>query len=262
MKRYIKIYKMLLRLNLANTLAYRANLINSIIGNLAWTIFGIVSMLLLTTKATNVYGWTRDELLILVGCYHIVMSVFYVLFSKNFQQFADTMYFGKLDSTLMRPIDPQFLLSTQYFGYTGLIRFFIGVIFLTYLFVQLQMQLSLTTVFTFIALLLLSVVILYSLWFSVLTITIWHGKLTNLVDLLYSLNSLMRNPGDVYRGASIVLYVMIFPFMVIITSPVKAVLQNLTPWDLYAPLIIAATTAIFCRLFWKFALKHYTSASG
>jgi ABC-2 type transport system permease protein len=262
MRRYIRIYKMLLRLNLANTIAYRANFINSIIGNLVWTLFGIVSMLLLTTKATNVYGWTRDELLILVACYHIVMSVFYVLFARNFQQFADTMYFGKLDSILMRPIDPQFLLSVQHFGYTGLIRFFTGIFFLTYLFWQLQIQLSFVTLFTFIGLLILSVVILYSIWYSVVTITIWHGKLTNLVDLLYALNSLLRNPGDVYRGASLVLYILLFPFMVIITSPVKAMLQDITPWDLYVPILIAAVMIVFCRLFWKFALRHYTSASS
>lgn len=253
---------MLLRLNLANTLAYRANFINSIIGNLVWTLFGIVSMVLLTTKATNVYGWTRDELLILIGCYHIVMSVFYVLFARNFQQFADTMYLGKLDSILMRPIDPQFLLSVQHFGYTGLIRFFTGIIFLTYLFGQLQIQLSFITLLSFIALLILSVVILYSIWYSVLTITIWHGKLNNLVDLLYAVNSLLRNPGDVYFTASLVLYILLFPFMVIITSPVKALLQVVTPWDLIAPCLLAIVLAVFCRLFWKFALKHYTSASG
>lgn len=262
MKRYFRIYRELLRLNFSNLMAYRTHLLNSIIGNVAWSSFGIISMLLLTSKTEYVLGWTRNELLILAGSYHIVLSIFYMFFSKNFSVFSDTIYLGKLDAILTKPIDSQFMLSCQQIGYTSFVRFFIGLFFLIYLFWHLQIQITLLSLFGFVTLLILSVVILYSLWFSVMTITIWFGNLSNLTDLLYAFNSLLRNPGDVYRGASIALYIIFFPFMVILTSPVKALLQKVTAGDVVAPLCLAVGLFLFSRMFWKFALRHYTSASA
>lgn len=249
-------------MNFSNLLAFRMHLLNSIIANIAWSSFGIISMLLLTSKTDHVLNWTRNELLILAGAYHIVLSIFYFFFSRNFQMFSDIVYLGKLDAILTKPIDSQFLLSLQQMSYTSIVRFLIGVIFLCYLFWSLQISITFASLFVFVALLLLSVIILYSVWFSVLTITIWFGNLSNLTELLYAFNTIMRNPGDVYRGTSIVLYIIFFPFMVILTSPVKALLQKATVGDIIVPFCLAIGLFIFSRMFWKFALKHYTSASG
>ena len=80
LKRYFRVYQVLLRLNLAHLFAYRANFINSTMANTVWAIFVIVMMLLLTSKASNVYGWTRYELLIMAGLYNIIFSFFNFFF--------------------------------------------------------------------------------------------------------------------------------------------------------------------------------------
>ncbi len=261
-RRYAKIYGVLLRLNWATLFAYRASMISSIISHTAWATFIIVSMLLLTSKTSSVFGWTRNELLILAGMYNVVYSVFYFLFSRNFNEFVNLIHFGRLDAILTKPIDSQFLISCTIVSYTHIIRFFIGVGFL--IFVLSQMHAVITPILIIICALLvvLSVLIIYSFWFLVMTLTLWFTKLSNLMDLLYEIKGITKFPQEVYKGASIYLLVALFPLTLVVVVPAKALLQKMLLGDVVWPLFFAVVMFVAARKFWQYALRSYTSASG
>lgn len=261
-KRYVKIYNVLLRLNFYKLFAYRANFISSLIAHTVWGLFILVSMLLLTSQTASVAGWTRNELLILAGVYNTVFSVFYFFFSRNFGELSNTIHFGRLDGILAKPIDSQFLISCTYVGYTHLVRFVFGIVFLLIVLQQMQVTVTFMTVLTFILFLFVSVIIIYSLWLSVMTLTLWFSKLSNLVDLLYELNGIAKFPQEIYKGIGTVILFGLFPLTLIIVSPTKALLQKMLLGDMLLPVIFAVGLFWFARRFWQFALRSYTSASG
>lgn len=261
-KRYLRVYKVLLRLNLAQLLAYRANLINSCISHTIWGMFGLMAMFLLTSKNASIFGWTRNELLVIAATYNIVFGVFYGLFQRSFVEFSNTIHFGRLDSLLTKPIDSQFLLTSMYISYTHIIRLCIGFVFLGILLTQMQISITFWTILSFLLVLGISVLFIYSLWFLVLTITIWFTKLTNLVELLFQINGVTRFPPDVFKEAGLVIFLLCFPLSLIVIVPAKTLLQKLQLSDVGWLYLLAVITFYFSRLFWKYALRSYTSASG
>lgn len=262
MKRYLRIYWVLFKLNFAKMLAYRADFYNSLIANGGWSIFIIISFLLITSRTSSVYGWSREELLLLASLYNVFVSIFYIFFSRNFNTMAETINYGKLDAFLMKPIDAQFLTTCLNIGFGSTIRMVVGLITVGYLLFIMGVAVTPLTILTFIIMDFVSIVILYSFWFIVMTLTIWFTNLENLSNLLYDTNHTTRFPPEMYRGASIVLFVLLFPLTFILVTPAKVLLQKATPYDLILPIILATAMFSLSRKFWRFALRSYTSASG
>ncbi|MEK7571070.1 MAG: ABC-2 family transporter protein [Patescibacteria group bacterium] len=259
---YGRVYKTLLRLNVTKLFAYRANFINSAIAHTIWAAFGVISMLLLTSKVATVYGWTPNELMLLAGTYNLILSFFYFFFSRNFGDLADVIHFGKLDTFLLKPIDTQFLISSWNVGYTQLIRFVIGFGVVWYFLVHMGTSLTFVSLVQFMLLLCASVIILYSFWMLVLTLLLWFTNVSNLVDLLYQINGITRFPSEIYKGFGMILFFVLFPLTLIVVSPTKALLQQMTWQEMLVPIGFAIGMGFLCRRFWQFALRFYTSASG
>lgn len=260
--RYIRIYLLLMRLNFSRLFAYRVNFINGIISSIVWSSFIIISMILLTARSSSVFGWSRNELWVLAGTYNIVYGCYYLLFSRNFEEFSNNIHYGKLDTILTKPVDSQFLMTCWFVSFPNLFRFFLGMFFTTYVLMQMHIVFSLQFFFHFIMLLLMSLLLLYSFWFFVMTFTIWFTRLSNLIDLLYQINGIMRYPQEMYKSISPVVFLILFPLTFIIVSPAKALLHTVIAGDILWPLLFSLLFFFISRYFWRFALRFYTSASG
>lgn len=253
---------MLLRLNLLKFFTYRADLVSSSIAHTIWASFTIIQMLLLTSKTSYVFGWSRNELLILAAMYNIVYSFFYMFFSRGFNAFSTTIHFGRLDGILTKPIDSQFLLTSLYITYTHAIRLVVGLSFLLYMVIIMHLQITLSLILGFVFSIIFSVMIIYSYWMIVMTLTIWFPKLSNLTDLLYQVNQVSKFPQEIYRGASTYLLLTLFPLTIIIVTPVKLLLQKAFFGDVLVLVLFAWGMLLVSHFFWRYALRFYTSASG
>src|SRR2546429_474338 len=108
MKYYLKIYFLFLQLSWSSLLAYRASFINGTIANSLWSLFHVIAIILLTSKTSTVYGWTRNDLILLAASSHLLLGIFYFFCSRNLREFPETINRGKLDGLLLKPIDSQF----------------------------------------------------------------------------------------------------------------------------------------------------------
>lgn len=251
-----------MRLNVVKLLTYRADFLNSILSHSIWAGFTLVQMLLLTTKTSHVFGWSRSELLVLAAMYNIIFCFFYLFFSRGFSSFSTTINFGRLDGILTKPIDSQFMLTCLYVTYTHLIRFFFGVGFLIFAVTTGGLTITPVAVIETIGLIIFSVMTIYSFWMLVMTLIIWFPKLSNLTDLLYQTNQISKFPQEIYKGASLYLFFVLFPLTVIVVTPTKVLLQQATLLDVGFLIVCAVTLFAITRVFWKYALRFYTSASG
>lgn len=249
-------------LNWRKMLTYRADFLNSALAHTIWATFTIFQMLLLTSKASTVFGWSRNELLILAGIYNIIYSFFYMFFARGFNQFSNTIHFGRLDGILTKPIDSQFIMTCLYVTYTHMIRFVLGLGFLMYVLSHMHVSLTPLTILGFVSLSLCSLMLIYSFWMMVMTFVIWFPKLSNLTDLLYQTNQVSKFPQEIYKGASTYLLFVVFPLTVIIVTPAKQLLHKVQMTDVVLLLSLSITFFFVSRFFWRYALRFYTSASG
>lgn len=262
MKKYLKVYRTLLILNFATLNAYRGAFINSSLNTIIWGSFSIIIIFLLTSKASSIYGWTANELYILAGLYNIVIGFFHMLFSRNFERFSRVINLGQLDTILIKPLDSQFLLSFWFINYTSLIRIFLGIGTIVYILTIFDKPFNFLSLFLFIPLCILSLIMLYSIWFIICTLLIWFTNLSNLIDLLYEVNSVARFPQEMYRGFGQTVLLFLFPLTILLTTPAKSLLSRLTFFDVLITLILSLSLLVVSRAFWKFALRFYTSASS
>lgn len=262
MKRYIGLYYYFLQVSLSVFLSDRIRLISGIFSSIIWSTLVITIMVVLTSRSAMVAGWTRDELLLLSATYNMFFGIHYFLFNINFRKLSHIISSGELDTVLTKPIDTQFLLCFQQVDYTELTRTLFGMGMVGYVIVNMHMHISFISLLTGSILLLFSLCITYTVWFAILTLTIWLPHLSNLRDLLYALNGISRFPPQMFRNASNILFFALFPLTLVIVVPVKALLQKASSADILLVLFFSFFLVFLSRQFWKFALRFYTSAGG
>ena len=262
MKHFLNVYKVLLHLNFAALVAYRSNFINSAISSIGWGILSIVSIILVTSYTTSVFGWRREELLILTGAYGITIGVFHLIFSRNFEQLAHTIHKGELDVILVKPIDSQFYVSVWRVSYTSLFRILIGIVFTLHMINQIHAELKLINVLGFFVLLVIGILLLYSLWFIVTTFTLWFTRLSNLVDFMFNVANIARFPQEMYHQLVWYVFLFLLPITLIVSTPTKVLLEKALAGDVVLVVLFSFSLFLISRKFWKFALRYYTSASS
>ncbi len=262
MKHFFKVYKALLRLNLISLMEYRANFINNVISSMGWGVFSIIFIVLITSRTSSIYGWSRDEILLLTGFYNIIGGAFHVLFSRNFERFATVMHKGDLDTLLIKPVDAQFLLSFWLCNFVGIFRILLGIAFSAYMIIQIQGYIPIFFIPIAILLALAGLTFLYSISYLLLTLTMWHTSLSNLVGLMYEVNGLTRFPPEIFTKIKSFLVFLILPLTLVVSVPVKSLIGKLTIQDSFLLLFFAGAVLFCSRLFWQYALRSYTSASS
>ncbi|MCL4359875.1 ABC-2 family transporter protein [Patescibacteria group bacterium] len=260
--RYIRVYKKLLELNFSALLIYRAHFLNSLVSSVAWGLFSLFSIVLLTSKITVVFGWSRDELLLLNGLYGIIIGCYHVFFSRNFERFSTIIHFGQLDSILVKPIDSQFLLTFWLVGYATFSRVLIALAYTWYIAGILHIIPTVWNILPIAGIMIFSLLTLYSLWFIVITVTIWHTRLSNLTELMFSVTGAARYPAEMLHQLASYIFVFFLPFTLIINIPAKIFLSHARWQDAALLMGVAVGLFLVSRKFWRFALRFYTSASN
>lgn len=262
MKRYWKLYKKFFVINMALFFSYRANALNQLIASTVWTILLLGTMLLITEKAQLVAGWSQAEMLLLTGGLLMTLGLFEIHFKRSFQYMPDVILYGNLDNLLIKPVDSQFIASFTKLNPFGLYRAVIAAIFLTYVIFRFDIVITTSGLLGYFLLLLFGVGIFYSIWLFFVTLLIWFPRLSNIIDVANSMNHISRFPPEMYREFNLYIFLFLLPYMFIVSTPVKVLLQKASVLDAAVMLSLAIIMGIGSRMFWKFALRYYTSASG
>lgn len=262
MKQLIKIYKRLIIMNFAVLTSHRAAFINHLVGGTVWGIFSLAVMLLLTSKVTSIYTWSKEEMLLLSGVLAVLLGVFNTLFQGNFDNFPQLVNKGKLDTFLLKPLDAQLSLSLWNIKIMSLSRVMVGIIFMVYVISVYQLSVNFAGIFISIPLFVFGIGLYYSIWSIVTTLTIWFDRATNIVEILHSIQGVMRLPPVVFQELSITLFMIVFPLAVIASTPVGLFLGSPSITDVLLLIFLSFLFLLISRKFWIFALRSYTSASS
>lgn len=262
MRRYLQIYRSFFRFSLSNFLAFRANAVNSMISTVCWGIFQFAWILLLTAQTKSAFGWSKDELVILAIMFIIVIGIFHCLFSRNFDRFSSIIDRGEFDFLLLKPIDSQFTASCFFVSFPNLARSVLGLGLLVFYLNIRHITLTMPGVLGFLVLILFGLILLYSLWLFFSTLLVWFPRLTNIIDFLYTINGIARYPTEMFGEIRNFIVLFLLPFAITIATPVKVLVRGTLNGDVAGLITLSIGMFVLTRLFWLFALRHYTSASS
>ncbi|MCX6732397.1 MAG: ABC-2 family transporter protein, partial [Candidatus Roizmanbacteria bacterium] len=256
-----RMYMAILKINLVYLLTYRANFINNIISALAWGAFQVIWIALLTGKRGTVFGWTPDDMILLTFGYFMVLGIFHFLFSRNFDMFSRIIDRGEFDAILLKPIDSQFHATMRIASYANLIRALVGLVLIIIWIVIKHYTVTPLQVILFSIYICVGVMTLYSIWLIFITTLIWYPNLSNMTDLLYTVNGLARYPGEMIRSSGKVILYILIPLALSISAPMKILLHKNALEDVVILTVSGLSLFIVSRMFWKHSLKFYKSAS-
>jgi ABC-2 type transport system permease protein len=261
LSRYLRVLGLFWSTSIASEMEYRTNFLLTAVSSLGSLAGSIFAMTLFYQHGGSLGGWPWHEALLVLGLFTVLQGLSRMLLNANLSRIVEHVRRGTLDFVLLKPIDSQFWLSTRRLSPWGLPDLVFGVSVLAYS--GHVLSLSFTHLVLAVVPIVLSITILYSLWYIIASTTIWYVKIYNVTEVLQSLLAAGRFPIDAFPPG---LYRFVFSFIVpvafLTTVPARAMLGRAGYQSLLAATAFAVGLFVFSRVFWRFALRSYSSASS
>ncbi len=167
-----------------------------------------------------------------------------------------------MDFLLLKPVDAQFMLSTSKFQLARGVDVLLGFGVVGY--AQLQArgvpkwEHVLLCAFVFLC----ALVILYSLWIMVVSLSFRVVKVDNLSFLIVSIFDAARFPSSVFRGAFSLIFTFIIPLALMTTYPALALLGRIQSAEVATSIGVAVAFWGLSRWMWLRSIQAYTGAGG
>ncbi len=243
-------------------LEYRANFaINALLSliGISWSVAGVAIFFLHTDE---IRGWRFNELMIVLGLFLTFLGLVEMLLVPNVQDLMEHIRLGTMDFILTKPINSQFHASLRRINIWRGIDILLGLGVGAYGMAQLAEWPSLVRFLLFIILCLCGIVILYSLVMLLVTSAFWFVQLENVMELLYTFFEAGRFPITIFPTWVRILLTFVVPIAFITTVPASVLLGRLGGVFVLYSLGVTAALCTVSVLFWRYAVRHYSSASS
>src|SRR5687768_3103903 len=258
----LEIYKRFFTSSIQRELEFKANFFANVAQNILWIAFFILLLKIVYTNTTSVAGWSEGDSYVLAATVFFTYALLIVFFSVNLMEIPEKVRKGTLDFDLLKPVDSQFLVSIRKFSFDEIGTILGGVVML---FVGLSMNgfaPSVAQVSTYLFMVLCAVLIFYAFQLIMMTLAIWLVRVDSLWVLGETVYYVARFPTDIFKSQLRVVLTYYIPIAFIASEPTKVLLGR-TSQDV--ALYAAAWTIAFLiisRMFWRFAVNRYSSASS
>ena len=264
MGRYFKIYRLAARNSLIREMNFKMNFLLWMAVELLWTCGQLAFIEVLYGQVNEIAGWTKWQVVALVGCHQIVSQIFQALFYVNLTNLPELVRTGRLDLLLTQPVDAQFSVSTRQVSFDCFVNALVGIGIVTFSLVKLGVMPGIAQLSLCIVAMALGVAVHYAVMFALACISFWSIRAQGFIHGYFSLFHIGRYPEAVFRGTFRFIFTWLVPILWVSNIPAILLARPFdSPWPGLLALslgtcIVLATT----RILWLTALKHYGSASS
>ncbi len=261
MLRYLRIWRQFVVMAFVREAEYRINFLLSVGEGViqlavAWLTFDI-----LYRFADDVAGWSRAEVLLLVGIYRIIEGLANLQIAPNMQSVWGYIRRGELDFLLLRPVSSQFMVSLRWLQPHEAVNALIGLGLTIYAGNLAGVRWSVAGVAEAALFGLCGLLLFYAVWFLTITALFWT-QAGNQDELIPSLFQAARYPASFFKGILRALLTFVIPAAFATTFPTQALLGQADRQMLLVGIGLAAGALLATYLCWNYALRHYSSASS
>jgi ABC-2 type transport system permease protein len=257
-----KTYKQFFNSSFQRELEFRANFFAKIIQSAIWMIFFVLIIAVIYRNTDSVAGWSEGQSYVLVATVFFMDAFVSAIFSGNLQELPEKVRKGMLDFDIVKPMDTQALVSIRKFNFDQIGTLIVGI---GMIFVGLRMDGSVPTgvnVLSYAVFVFAAIAIFYSFELMLMTLGIWLVRVDNLWVLGETVFSVARFPTDIYSLPVRKFLTYGLPLALIATEPTRVLLGSRPTWFSLYGVCWALIFLLISRIFFKFALSRYTSASS
>jgi ABC-2 type transport system permease protein len=241
---------------------YRVDFIFKGFMSVLWLAWGLIPLLILYGVRDSVAGWRFEHALVVMGWFTVLRGLLEGAINPSLIDVVDRIRTGTFDYLLLKPADPQFLVSTARFAPWKIVDVVGGFGVVLYALQRVGHVPSAAQIAVALALLVAAIMSLYSLWILIVSASFWVVRIDNLTYLFSSIFDAGRWPIQVFRGAWRFLFTFIIPLALMTSYPAMALLGRLDAMTAVFSLSATVAFALLARTLWKTAIGRYTSASS
>ena len=264
MRRYFEIYGIMMRNSLIREMSFKANFVLWMLVEVLWFCGQIFFFGIIFGQVDRIGDWTKWEVVLLVGTHQMIAQLFQAFFFVNLSNIPELVRTGKLDSLLVLPLDSQFAVSTKQFSLDSVINGLLGGVVVLVSLSRLGIVPSATSVAMYLVALGFGVAVHYSIMLSLAAVSFWIVRAQGLVYGYFNFLNIARYPDVIFPRLFRFVFGWIIPVVIVANIPARLLIKPLgQPGWLMFHLVMAAGIAFWLsRIFWRFALRHYSSASS
>jgi ABC-2 type transport system permease protein len=264
MRRYIEIYSIMMRNSLIREMSFKANFLLWMVVEVLWFCGQVVFFSIIFGNVDHIGDWTKWEVVLLIGTHQIIAQLFQAFFFVNVANIPELVRTGRLDSLLVLPIDSQFAVSTKQFALDSIVNAALGGAVVCIALSKLGVVPNLLSVLLYLAALCFGVAVHYSIMLGLAAVSFWIVRAQGLVYGYFNFLNIARYPDVIFPRIFRLIFGWIIPVVIIANIPARLLIKSFgQPFPLMLHLIVASTIVFWLsRVFWNFALRHYSSASS
>jgi ABC-2 type transport system permease protein len=259
---FLRLAGVFFRVGILNELQYRVNFFLQLLQSLVALTTGLIGLSLVFNHTEALAGWSRPELLAVMGV-HILMGGFIQsLIQPNMERLMSDVREGTLDYALTKPADAQALVSVREIRLWQLVDVVIGLVVLGVAIAQLRGVLGVWQALAFAAALLCGGLMIYAFWLMLTSTAFWVVRVDEMVNLFQGIYAAGRWPVGVYPGWLRSGLTFLVPVAFAVTVPAEALTGRLTTATLLVAIGLALALLLLSRWVWRTGLKRYSGASA
>src|SRR6266481_3643247 len=264
LRRYIEIYGIMLRNSLIREMSFKANFILWMLVEVLWFLGQIVFFSIIFGSVNRIGDWSKWEVVLLVGTHQIIAQLFQAFFFVNVANIPELVRTGRLDSLLVLPIDSQFAVSSKQFGLDSIVNAVLGAVVVCVSLFKLNVVPNALSILLYLVAICFGIAVHYSIMLGLAAVSFWIVRAQGLVYGYFNFLNIARYPDAIFPRLFRVIFGWIIPVVIIANIPARLLIKSLgQPFPLMVHLVVASTVVFWLsRVFWRFALQHYSSASS
>ncbi len=182
------------KVNLQMALAYRVDTVVNILLEVLQLAWELISLSIIFSNTNTLGGWSLGELIGLLGVFHLVNALMFILIWPNTEKFNQSVRDGTLDYTFLQPADSMFLVTFSRMVIWRAWDVLLGIVMVIIGVAMTGRGASPAQILSFLLLSFSGSIILYSLWIVMIAATFWFTKFDNNTTILQALRGDLSLP--------------------------------------------------------------------
>ena len=250
------------KVGVMNELQYRVNFVVQLFQSAIALVVGLVVLALVYSHTTELNGWSKSELLCVLGIQILMGGAIKTYIQPNMTRLIDDVREGKLDYALTKPEDAQALVSIREVQIWQAVDLVSGSIVLAVGLSEVATSVGPLDAAVFAVALGLGALMIYCFWLAIATVSFWVVNMWTAVELFDGVFATGRWPVGIYPGWLRYSVTFLVPIAFAVTVPAEALTSRLGWQTLVVAIVFAASLFAGTRWFWRVGLRNYTGASA
>lgn len=251
-----------LRIGVMNELQYRANFAIQLVQSLVAIGTGLVVLALIFDQTDQLAGWTRPQLLVVMGVFTLVGGVIGFAIEPNMGRVMGEVEQGTFDYVLTKPVDSQLLASVREFRLWRLTDAVVGIVVIVWGLVQLDERVGVAEVASFVVTLVAGSALIYCLWLVLTTGAFWFTRVDMVQELFSGLYRAGQYPVTIYPQWLRLSLTFLVPLGFAITVPSESLTGRLTIERFVVTVCFVVVAFTITRVIWRIGTRRYSGASA